>query len=475
MEEEEMSSLKKNIFYSVLLVVANYVFPFLTYPYVSRVLGVTGIGACNFVDSIINYFILFSSLGIQSLGVREIAKHKDDKEALDRTFSNLFIVNLALTGIMLLLLFVVTFTVPQLSAHKDLMCIGAFKLVFNCLLVEWLFRGLDDFKLITVRSIVVKTVYVAAVFLFVRKAEDVWVYYLLSSLMVVANALINIVLSRSRVLLHLRGLQFSATFKSLLALGVYSILTSMYTTFNVTFLGFACGETEVGYYTTATKIYFMVMAVFSAFTNVMLPRMSNLVSRGEMDQFKSSFSMAVEVLFGFSFPIIVWMMLMAPDIVRVISGPGYEGAVIPMIIIAPLLFIVGFEQILVLQTLLPLGRDKLLLRNSLIGAGIGVVLNLALVPILASGGSSIVWIVAEMTILVLSQVAVRRELDIRFPLSSFMKNLAVYLPLVAIVALTLLISGEAWRRVVVSMFCVGIYVLIYQIVIRKGAVLSMLK
>lgn len=470
-----MPSLKKNIFYSVLLVLANYVFPFLTYPYVSRVLGVTGIGACNFVDSVINYFILFSTLGIDSLGVREIAKHKDDREALDRTFSNIFVVNLALTGLMLLLLLIVTFTVPQLSEHKDLMMIGAFKLVFNCLLVEWMFRGLDDFKLITVRSIAVKTVYVVCVFLFIRKADDVWVYYLLSSLMVVANALVNIVLSRTRVHLRLRDIEFFATFKSLLALGVYAILTSMYTTFNVTFLGFVSGETEVGFYATATKIYFMVMAVFTAFTNVMLPRMSNLVSNGEMDKFRSSFKMAVEVLFAFSLPIMVWMMLMAPDIVRVISGPGYEGAIIPMIIVSPLIFVIGYEQILVLQTLLPLGRDKLLLRNSIIGAVVGVALNVALVPFLASVGSAVVWIVAETVILVLSQVAVRRQLQIRFPWMPTLKNALVYLPLAAVVALTLLIPSGALVRVLASMLAVGVYVFVYQIIIRKGAVLAMLK
>ena len=336
-----MPSLKKNLFYSILLILANYVFPFLTYPYVSRVLGVNGIGTCNFVDSIINYFILFSTLGIDSLGVREIARHKDDKEALDRTFSNIFIVNLSLTAIMLAVLLVCTFTVPKLSDHKDLMFLGAFKLVFNCLLVEWLFRGLEDFRLITIRSILVKTIYVVCVFLFVRERSDVWLYYLLSSLMVVVNALVNMFFSRTRVRIVFSGVKFWSTFKSLLALGVYAILTSMYTTFNVTFLGFACDEVQVGYYTTATKIYYIVMALFTAFTNVMLPRMSNIVAAGETARFKEYFSLAVDVLLAFSIPVLAWMIIMAPDIVMVISGAEFGGAVAPMIIIAPLLYVVG--------------------------------------------------------------------------------------------------------------------------------------
>ena len=470
-----MLSLKKNLFYSIMLVLANYVFPFLTYPYVSRVLGVTGIGACNFVDSIINYFILFSALGIDSFGVREIARHKDNPEALNRTFSNLFLVNLALTGIMLFSLVVVTFTVPQLSEHKDLMAIGAFKLVFNCLLVEWLFKGLEDFKLISVRSIAVKTLYVVSVFVFVRRQGDVWVYYLLSALMVVANAVVNIVCSRSRVRLVFKNLVLLSTFRSLLALGVYAILTSMYTTFNITFLGFVSGDVEVGYYTTATKIYYLIIAVFAAFTGVMLPRMSTLVANGEMERFKSYFHIAEDVLFGFSLPIIIWLLLLAPDIVEVIAGPEFGGAVVPTMIVAPLIFIIGYEQILVPQTLMPLGKDKLLLRNSLIGAIAGVVLNVALVPVFHAVGSSLVWIITECVILILCQIAVRREIGLDFPFRETGKNILLYVPLALLMAACRLIPGISLFRVVVAMAVAGVYMAVYQIFIRNGELIKALR
>lgn len=469
-----MPSLKNNLFYSILLVLANYVFPFLTYPYVSRVLGVTGIGACNFVDSVINYFILFSSLGIGSLGVREIARNKGDKHALDRTFSNLLLVNLALTGFMLVLLVAAALVVPQLSEHKDLMFIGAFKLVFNCLLVEWLFRGLEDFRFITIRTVAIKVLYVIAVFVFVRHREDVWIYYSLSSLTVVINALVNIVFSRTRVRLTFKNLELKSTFKSMLALGVYSILTSMYTTFNVTFLGFVSGETEVGYYYTATKVYYIVMAVFSAFTSVMLPRMSSLVSEGEMEKFKRYFALAVDLLLALSLPLVIWMVIMAPDIVFAVSGPEFGGSVIPMVIISPLLFVVGYEQILVLQTLLPLGKDKIMLRNSLIGAIVGVALNIILVPFFASIGSSVVWVSVECLILVLSQVAVTKTVSIRFPLRSTLTSVLIYLPLACLVALCLILPGGPFVRLAASVIVVSAYVCVYQLVVKKGELIKSL-
>jgi Membrane protein involved in the export of O-antigen and teichoic acid len=88
-----MPSIKKNFFYNGLLTVANYLFPLITYPYVSRVLGVSNIGICNFVDSIVNYFILFSMMGISIVGVREIAAVREDREARNRVFSNLIALN----------------------------------------------------------------------------------------------------------------------------------------------------------------------------------------------------------------------------------------------------------------------------------------------------------------------------------------------------------------------------------------------
>ena len=92
-----MSSIKQNIIYSSLLTVSNYLFPLITYPYVSRVLGVDGIGICNFIDSVIQYCILFSMMGTMTLGIREIARTKDNNNKLNTAFSSILTLNLVFT------------------------------------------------------------------------------------------------------------------------------------------------------------------------------------------------------------------------------------------------------------------------------------------------------------------------------------------------------------------------------------------
>ena len=294
-----MANLKRNIIYSGILTTANYIFPLVTYPYVSRVLGVDKIGICNFVDSIINYFILFSMLGISIIGIREIAKNKNTKEGLNRTFNSLFFLNTISTTIMLILLIIAINMVPKLYENKELMYIGALKLVFNYLLIEWLYKGLEDFKFITNRTVIIKCLYVISVFLFVHDANDYKLYYLLLSLMIILNAIVNILYSRNIVKYSLSNICIKPFIKPFIILGIYMLLTSMYTSFNVAYLGFVAGEIEVGFYTTATKLYSIILSVFTAFTGVMLPRMSALIAEHKIDEFKSLLDKSVNLLFVF--------------------------------------------------------------------------------------------------------------------------------------------------------------------------------
>lgn len=425
-----MASIKKNFLYSSILTTANYIFPFLTYPYISRVLGVHNIGICNFIDSIINYFILFSMMGIGTIGIREIAKCKNNPEERSAVFTNLFVLNTISTTIALIVLIILIYVIPKLYEYKELMYIGALKLVCNYLLIDWLYRGLEDFKYVTIRTIIVKCLYVGAVFIFIHHANDYKTYYLISCLMITFNAIFNGAYARKFVRLSFAKFALKPYIYPFIILGIYCILTSMYTSFNVAYLGFVSNETEVGYYTTATKLYSILLAIFTAFTGVLLPRMSSLVADNKIDEFKLLLQKSINILFTFSIPTIILSTIMAPEIIKIIAGQGYEGAIIPMRIVMPLMLIIGYEQILVIQTLMPLKKDKSILFNSICGAFTGICLNLILVGSYKSIGSSIVWVTSEIVVLILSQYFVKKYIQSPFPVTKLIKNILWHLPLI---------------------------------------------
>lgn len=425
-----MSSIKINVVYSSILTVSGYLFPLITFPYVTRVLGVNNIGICNFVDSIVQYFIYFSMMGITTIGIREIARVKGNKEELSKTFNNLLAINITSTVIAILALLMGVLLVPQLQEHKSLFFIGAAKVLANTLLIEWLFKGLEDFKYITARSIIIRALYVVAVLLLVKEPDDYIMYFFLTSFMVVVNAIVNVIYCRKFVSFSFKGINLKTYLNPFLILGSYQLLTSMYTTFNVAYLGFATDTIEVGYYSTATKLFTIILSFYSAFTGVMMPRMSALLGEGRIDEFKRLTNKSVELLFAFVIPIILISEFCAPEIIRIVAGEGYEGSIMPMRIVMPLMLICGYEQILVLQMLSPMKKDTAILRNSIIGASVALLSNIILVPLFASSGTAVVWVISEIAVMISAQYFVKKYIGYSMPVKAFLVRVIYAIPMV---------------------------------------------
>ena len=206
----------------------------------------------------------------------------------------------------------------------------------------------------------------------------------------------------------------------------------MYLTFNVMYLGLVTDNVQVGYYTTAYKLYTVVLGFFSAFTSVMLPRMSALVSEEQTDRFKRLVSKSFSAMSMFSMPLILCSLVMAPQIVAVLAGPGYEGAVLPMRIIMPAVLFVGVAQVLALQILMPLQKEKVLLAASVAGAVVAVIVNMLSVKALQGVGSAIVLLCSEFVVTMVYVIYIYRNKIVALPWGEVLKNLLVSLPSVAV-------------------------------------------
>lgn len=427
-------SIKKNILYSGFLTTSLYIFQFLTYPYIARVLGVTNIGICNYVQSIVMYFSLFCGLGISTLGVREIAKCNGDKERLDSTFSQLFTMNLWLTIVVTLLYLVVMMVVPQFAPYRKLMAIGATQLVFGTFSIEWLFRGIEDFKYITIRTLFVRLAYMLAIFLCVRDSQDYDIYFVIYSGMVVLNGIINWNYRRKFVKYSFQS--FHSIFKHIkpcLYLGSQNILTSVYTTFNVVYLGMVCGDVQVGLYTTATKIEGIILALYTSVTLVLMPQISAMMENDNKEGVGHLINRSFSLLFAFVFPCLAFTECFTEGIVSIVADSGYEGAVLLMRVVMPAMLVVGLEQILIVQILMPSRADKQVLLNCVFGAACSVLLNLLLVSRLQGLGSSFVWVISEFAVMSSALYFVKRSYPLRLGLGrSVLAHFLAFVPLVGI-------------------------------------------
>ena len=221
-------SIKGNFIYSTILTFSTYLVPLMVFPYISRILGVDCIGAIDTIDNIIDYCILFSMMGMSTLGIREIAKYKNDKKRLQETFNNLFWLNAISTIVVFFFLIVATISIPILQQRIVLLTIGTFKLFANLFWIEWFYRGLEDFKYITIRSVIVRLLFIVSVFVFIKEKSDFTLYYILFVSIVIINAICNWTYKRNKVSLRFKHIALKAYAKPFIILGVFSFFFVMF-------------------------------------------------------------------------------------------------------------------------------------------------------------------------------------------------------------------------------------------------------
>lgn len=467
-------SLKKNFVYSSILTVSTYLFPLIVYPYVSRTLGLSNIGIVNFVDNLVNYFVFVSMMGITTVGVREIASVRSDKQQLSSTFMSLLTLTTIATLVAIAILWISMYTVSTLVPFRDLLYVGLIKLIFNLFLIEWFFMGMEDFKYITKRSILVKCLYVLSVFLFIKEPSDYKLYFFLCVAVVIANSLINIVYSHRFVRYSFSLINLKPYYKAFLIMGVYILFTNVYTYLNPVWLGFVTNTDEVGYFTTATKLHHIIMAVLLSFANILYPRVSNLLAEGNKEEFWNKINVAFEAIFLFSFPTIVFLLVAGPDLLHLFVGDGFEGSYLPLRIISPLVLIIGVEQILVIQILLTMHQDNTVLRNSFIGAFAALIFNILITASMGAPGSAIVWVIAECVIMALSAFDIYRKYDYLMPVKRMAVYCLAYIPLLLIAVFIFQAVGSNYLMLALLAFVIVIYAFLTEVFILKNKVAMLL-
>lgn len=443
-------NLKKNIVYSIILTLSTYLVPLVVFPYISRVLGPQGIGRIDSVDAIINYLVQLSMMGLSTLGIREVARHRNDPEQLRQAFRDLFTLNVITTVSLVTVMAVVFAFVPYFAEQRRLYMIGLSKLFFNMFWIEWFFKGLENFRYITLRSVVMRLLFIAAVFIFVRDAGDYVTYYVLWVGLVVGNALCNWCYRRRFTSYTLRGFSIRRYLSPFVLLGLFSICAAVYTQLPTAWLSARCGVEQVAFYTTSTRIHAILLALFTSLTGVMIPRMSSLLAEGHMDDAHTLAEKTFTLLFMFSFPVIIYLEFFAPDIIAIFAGPGFEGAIWPMRIVVMQIIVIGSEQILILQLLIPSGHDRTPLFCALAGAGVSVAANLLLVPHLQAVGSAVSWVLAECTVMACALFWVNRYLQIHYPWRQLLRQALHSLPYLAMALAVALFVRGMWCRTLVA-------------------------
>ena len=176
MQSAKIKSVKFNFLMNAILTASSFVFPFITFPYISRVLLPEGVGKVNFATSVVSYFCMFAMLGIPTYGIRTCAQVRDDREELSRVVHEILFINFLMSIAVYGIYFWTLYNVPRLKSDFLLFCVTGATVFINIIGVEWLYKGLEQYSYITIRSIVFKIIAVCLMFLYVKDRTDYVVY-----------------------------------------------------------------------------------------------------------------------------------------------------------------------------------------------------------------------------------------------------------------------------------------------------------
>ena len=444
----KIHSVKFNFIMNFIMSASSIVFPLITFPYISRVLMATGNGKVATASAVITYFNMFASLGIPTYGIRACAKVRDDKEKLSKTVQELLIIN-SITMLLTLLVFVFTvILVPEFSAEKELYVINGIGMVLNMFAITWLYNALEQYAYITVVNMIVKVVSLVLMFLLVKKPEDYILYGGITVFASSASYVFNFVYATKFITLKKSGTyNFRVHMKPILRFFAMSAATSVYTNLDVVMLRFMQGNTEVGYYNAAIKVKTILVTLITSLGTVLLPRLSYYVKKEKIDDFYRMIGKAVNFVVIAGLPLMIYFMLYARESIQFLAGEGYEGAILPMIILMPTVLLIGLSNITGIQILTPQNLEQQVLNSIVCGAVVDFLLNLVLIPKMASSGAALATTVAELVVLIVQCIYLKKMLkDIIINVSGMKIGLAMILGTIAGIAVKMLLNltGTGW-------------------------------
>lgn len=395
---------------NAVLTMSQFIFPLITFPYVSRVLLPAGTGKVSFATSLISYFSLFAQLGIPTYGIRACAKVRDNREELTRTAHELLAINIVMDVISYAALVLALLFVPRLREDRMLYVVVSATILLTSIGMEWLYKALEQYTYITVRSIIFKFVALVAMFLLIHDREDYVVYGGISILAGSASNIFNFINIHKYI--DLKPVGNYNLRRHLKPVGVFfamSCATTIYTHLDTVMLGFMAADEDVGYYNAAVRIKSILVSIVTSLGAVLLPRASYNVEHGLMDEFWRISKKAINFVVLVASPIMLYFILFAKEGIYFLSGTAYAGSIVPMQIIMPTLLFIGLTNILGIQILVPLGKEKKVLYSEIAGAAVNIVINAILIPGFASAGAAVGTLIAEFVVLLVQCAVLRHD------------------------------------------------------------------
>lgn len=445
------NSVKFNFLLNAAYQLLKIALPLITVPYLSRVIGSSGIGDYAFTYTVADYFVIFGLLGLNQYGNREIAKVRDDRRLRSKTFCSIYTMQLMFSTLVVVIYVIWAFA--QNGELRLYSLIWLWWVASDLIDVNWFFFGMEEFKITVVRNTILKFLSLACILLFVKNEHHVWIYCLITSLnLFLSCAVLWPFLVRRVDFARPSISEIAVHIKPNIMLFVPVMAISVYTQMDKILLGILANSNQVGLYDYSEKLSKIPLALISALSTVMLPRMSNVLAKGETSKAERylnlSFCVAIVIGCCFAFGI----SGVANEFVPVFFGDGWEQCSTLMPALSVIIPLIAVSNVLGVQCLIPRGRDKTYAISVVVGAVVNVLLNIVLIPSYQAFGAVVATVAAELAVLLIQLACLSRELPLKQWLAPVVCSVASGLAMFTCLRIIGYLMGVSLLTVAVEVF-----------------------
>lgn len=471
--------LVKNFLYNVSYQLLVIILPLITVPYVSNVLGADGIGDYAFTYANMQYFVIFGMVGITLYGNRQIAYVRDNKEKLKNAFYSIYTLQLITTTISFILYLVFTLVFNN-GDYKLLYIVQGINIIAAMIDISWLFMGLEQFKKTVVRNTIVKLVSLASIFIFVKSSEDTIIYIAILALSsLIGNLTFWLYIPNIIGVKKIRISGLKIHLKGSLALFIPQIAIQVYVLLDRTMLGIITDTVQVGYYENAQKIVKIVLTFSTAIGTVMMPKIANTVTSGDMKKVKYYIQNSFFFVSALSIPLMFGLIGVAKELSPWFFTDKFVGIENLIIISSLIILAIGWSNVLGMQLLIPLNKTKEFTISVTSGAIINFILNLVIIKKFGAYGACLSTVVAEFTVMLVQLYFIRSFINLK----KLIKPVLLFIPAALVMYIVIRIIGNYGGACILTNVVQGLigsltYFAIVEIlyrILKKQSIISYIK
>jgi O-antigen/teichoic acid export membrane protein len=439
-------SIKKNFLYNLILTTVNMLFPLITAPYLSAVLGAENIGKVNYATAITSWFILFASFGIPRYGVREIARNRDDKKMLSMTFWNLIFIQLVLSILAIVAYIIVIFNISIFSREIKLYLLMNIMIILSIFSIDWFYQGIEEYGYITVRNAIFKIVSIILIFTMIKDRQNYLFYAAINVFGLSFNNILNYIHAKRYIDKKIYKFKTAHYLKELRIYFLTTLIIAVYTTLDQVLIG-VHSEEDLAYYVRSKSIQSVGMNITNSIITVFIPRTAYLINTN-YERYKRAIQQSINYIYILALPCIVGIFFLSREITKLFGGNEFMPAAPALMIISILILINSIGSWQINQILIPHKFEGLAFKVQSAGAVISFCLNIILIYKFSYIGASITWVLTETFLAIFSAILIKKrckEIKIKYLNKSLIKYfISAFFMAIAILLIKFIIKDHIW-------------------------------